>query len=205
MITNPLDPMALAVEIIAQAQKMLVLTGAGISVSAGIPCFTGVNSAPKPDIETRRKIIENTQPTLAHKILAKWETQIPNFLIATQNIDGLHQRASSTRVLEIHGNIEKGSVVEFGDQVTLDFQNIAVPFAMECDVCLLIGTSLTVFPASSLAYLAAYKGAAIIVINPENLSFPSALELPGTADAILEKLDMNWTTRIPGRSLSDAS
>jgi NAD-dependent SIR2 family protein deacetylase len=116
-------------EILSKTQRLLVITGAGISAESGISTYRGTNGAyvNNPDLPSimsaeglradRDKIwkhIEeirlqclNAEPNAAHRILAQWEQEqrFSEFLIATQNIDGLHQKAGSDRVSELHGSL----------------------------------------------------------------------------------------------------
>jgi len=115
--------------ILHRAERLLVITGAGISAESGMPTYRGPEGeytknpglpvvmsaeafANDPNVvwqrvdEMRIKAAE-CQPNSAHQILAKWENQyrFGGFLIATQNIDGLHRKAGSDRVSEIHGSL----------------------------------------------------------------------------------------------------
>ncbi|PMB13344.1 NAD-dependent deacylase [Fischerella thermalis CCMEE 5319] len=130
----------------------------------------------------RRKQVITTQPTEAHYLLADLEKKYPNMWIITQNIDDLHERAGSKNVIHLHGEIRKvrssvdpnliynqegwelkigdtcelGSqlrphVVWFGEEVPL--MELAYEIALQADVFVVIGTSLQVYPAASLAYM----------------------------------------------------
>ena len=118
-----------AAEIIKSSKSVLVITGAGISAESGVPTYRGPGGlyTDSPGLENiltaetlkndparvwehineMRVIVKNSSPNKTHKILAKWEKQniFSNFLIATQNVDGLHKEAGSNRVSELHGNI----------------------------------------------------------------------------------------------------
>ncbi len=112
-----------------QAQRIAVLTGAGISAESGVPTFrdaqTGLWAQYRPeDLATpeafrrnpklvwewyswRREMVAKVEPNAGHRALATWETLTPTFTLITQNVDGLHQRAGSRNVLELHGNITR--------------------------------------------------------------------------------------------------
>ena len=113
-------------DLIKKSKYAIGFTGAGISVESGIPPFTGVGglwnkydpkfielsffySNPKRSWEEMRKIFFNSmgtaQPNKAHQVLANLEKQGIIKGIITQNIDGLHQAAGSTNVVEFHGTI----------------------------------------------------------------------------------------------------
>ncbi len=112
------------------AEKICVLTGAGVSAESGVPTFRGGgNSAvwkgmPFDRISSaqmvrenlaevwewfnyRRGVLGKCQPNAAHFALAEWQDKFEDFTLVTQNIDGLHTRAGSREVLELHGNINR--------------------------------------------------------------------------------------------------
>jgi NAD-dependent deacetylase len=111
------------------ATAALALTGAGISAESGIPTFrapgTGLWSQYRiTDFATpgawqrnpklvwgwythRRRIARAAQPNPGHRALATLEAYYPDFTLVTQNVDGLHTRAGSTSVAELHGNIHR--------------------------------------------------------------------------------------------------
>ncbi|MEN6437965.1 MAG: NAD-dependent deacylase [Syntrophobacter sp.] len=109
-----------------QARKVTVLTGAGISAESGVPTFRGEGGLWKQyramDLATpeafardsrlvwefynwRRELLAPLSPNAGHHALAEIERRVPQFTLITQNIDGLHQKAGSGKVLELHGNI----------------------------------------------------------------------------------------------------
>jgi NAD-dependent deacetylase len=123
------------VEVICQAKHVVVSTGAGISAESGIPTFRGKEGlwkkyraeelatptafAQNPELvwefyEWRRGIISEKEPNPGHKVIARWENVFPAFSLITQNIDGLHKKAGSKDILELHGNIWKLRCTEEG-------------------------------------------------------------------------------------------
>jgi NAD-dependent deacetylase len=107
-------------------KQVIVLTGAGISAESGVPTFRGedglwkqyraeelatpaaFNANPKLVWEWydwRRGIIGKAEPNPGHRAIAEMEGIFPHFFLITQNVDGLHRRAGSTKVIEIHGNL----------------------------------------------------------------------------------------------------
>jgi NAD-dependent deacetylase len=179
-------------------QKLIVLTGAGISAESGLRTFRDsdglweghdIYEVASPEgwkkdaalvqnfYNLRRKDVANAQPNAAHIGLAKLEEHF-DVRIITQNIDDLHERAGSTRVLHLHGeiikmrseyndteffpitgDIEMGHlaadggqfrphVVWFGEAVPMI--QPAILEIMQADLFVLIGTSLNVYPAAGL-------------------------------------------------------
>jgi NAD-dependent deacetylase len=123
-------------------RSMAVLTGAGISAESGVPTFRGKDGLWRQyraeDLATpeafrrnptlvwewydwRRELIANCQPNQAHLILAEMEKALPDFTLIAQNVDGLHRRAGSQKVVEFHGNlwdvrcVTEGTVREYRD------------------------------------------------------------------------------------------
>ncbi|MEW5900659.1 MAG: NAD-dependent deacylase [Acidobacteriota bacterium] len=113
-------------EILRGRPRVAVLTGAGISAESGIPTFRGKDGLWKqfraeelatpeafdrdPKLvwewyDWRRGIIGACEPNEGHRVLARWEKEFPSFVLITQNIDGLHRKAGSAKILELHGNI----------------------------------------------------------------------------------------------------
>ncbi len=127
-VTQDKKVFAAAAEFLAESRSLLVLTGAGISKESGVPTYQqaeqGDLNGPSPisfdefttdpfdvwrRIDDWRGIIAKSSPNAAHEELACWENQnfFDRFLIATQNVDGLHQAAGSRNVTELHGNVWK--------------------------------------------------------------------------------------------------
>ncbi len=117
-----------AAAILRQAKRVVALTGAGISAESGVPTFRGEHGlwrqfraedlatpeafARDPKLvwewyDWRRGIIAGVRPNPGHVTLAAWEKRFPEFALITQNVDGLHARAGSTILAELHGNIWK--------------------------------------------------------------------------------------------------
>lgn len=114
------------VRALARARSVAVLTGAGISAESGIPTFRGAGglwrnhdatSLATPEAfradpklvwefyEYRRQVVAKAQPNPGHATLVAMEAAYPNFLLVTQNVDGLHQRAGSKQVHLLHGSL----------------------------------------------------------------------------------------------------
>jgi len=115
-------------EKLRQSERVVVLTGAGISAESGVPTFRGEGGLWRnyraTDLATpeafhrdpglvwefyswRRELLAPLRPNAAHLALVKIEAQSRDFLLITQNIDDLHRLAGSRNILELHGNIWK--------------------------------------------------------------------------------------------------
>lgn len=126
MSTSLVDRVAAAAKRLRAAGRVVVLTGAGVSAESGVPTFRGPGGLWRQyraeDLATpeafardprlvwewyawRREIIVPLLPNPAHRALAGLEARTPEFLLATQNVDGLHGAAGSRRVVELHGSI----------------------------------------------------------------------------------------------------
>ena len=210
-----------------QAKKMVFVTGAGISQESGIPTFRGNDGLwrkydpmqlatidafyQNPKLvwewyEDRRKNILVAKPNAGHVAisdLAKYK----EVWVLTQNIDGLHQRAGSKNVLELHGsiitikctvcdfkdkiisnfsqvppvckcgNILRPDVVWFGESLPQDVWKEAMMQASQCDVMVVAGTSLAVSPANLLPVYAKQNGAIMIEVNPEETLMSHSMDL----------------------------
>lgn len=205
-----------------------MLTGAGMSAESGVPTFRdqdGLWANFKPEelatpqafqrdplkvwawYRLRRAALQRVLPHAGHRVLAAWEHRIGDFHVVTQNVDGLHHRAGSRNVIELHGRLDvvrcvgcrkerqtlddlgedphcdacssrvRPGVVWFGETLPVGAFERAVDAARRCDVMLVIGTSGVVQPAASLAELAKGYGAKLIDINPNRS------ELSDIADA----------------------
>ena len=117
------------------AERVLVLTGAGVSAESGVPTFRGggnttvwkgmpfdvISSAAMVQrdlpavwewFDYRRNLLKTLQPNAAHYAIADWQKQFPTVTVVTQNIDGLHHAAGSTNVIELHGSIWRSRCVD---------------------------------------------------------------------------------------------
>jgi NAD-dependent deacetylase len=231
------------VELLRGARRMAALTGAGISTAAGIPDFRG----PRGLYVTRQydpektfdigyfdrdptyffafardfvQLVEHVKPTLTHRFLAALEAQGKLEAVITQNIDGLHQKAGSQRVLEVHGSVRSGhcrscgkaygyealrakvlggtiarceacggvvkpDIVFFGEAVQA--MDEASEVANRADLFLVIGSSLTVYPA---ALLPQYAGGRVVVVNqgPVEMASTEWLHVDEAADPFFARV-----------------
>ena len=195
-------------------KKIVVLTGAGISAESGIKTFRDADGlweghdvmqvaspegfAKNPQLvlnfyNQRRKQLISVKPNSAHFDLVKLENDY-DVTIITQNVDDLHERAGSSKVVHLHGELIKSrSVVntdkiydcigdiKIGDKDTQGFQlrphivwfgeavpmlSKAIDIVAECDILIIIGTSMQVYPAASLADYIMYN-TPIYFIDPK--------------------------------------
>ena len=121
--------------IVGTTENICVLTGAGISAESGVPTFRspdGLWSKFKPEelanfdafmrnpslvwewYQHRRMVMHAVQPNAGHRALAELESMVKRFTLVTQNVDNLHTRAGSQKVLELHGNLERSYCVQCG-------------------------------------------------------------------------------------------
>ena len=227
-------------EQIKNYKKIVFVTGAGISQESGIPTFRGKDwlwrnydpmklatidafyENPKLVWEwynERRSNIFQAQPNPGHNAIAELE-KYAQITILTQNIDGLHKKAGSSNILELHGsivkikcsvcdyneeilteifdfpplckcgNILRPDVVWFGEPLPQDVWQNAIEFASQCDLMVIVGTSLAVSPANTLPLYAKQNNATLIEINPEKTEMSEKMDeiIRNTNVEILPKL-----------------
>jgi NAD-dependent deacetylase len=235
-----MDFPASLIESLLGAKKIVALTGAGISAESGLATFrdaqTGLWSKFKPEelataeafrqnpklvsdwYAWRREQALKAQPNAGHLALAEMENRAPGFLLVTQNVDGLHARAGSKRMVELHGNIHRfrcfendcvndnfdikqgrcrscgghlrPAVVWFGEMLPVDVLESAIVAAEDCDIFFSIGTSSLVYPAADLWRRAKNNRAIVIEINkdPTPLTPLADYSFLGQAGEILPEL-----------------
>lgn len=137
-MTSLLTIPPMLVECLRVARHMVVLTGAGVSQESGLRTFrdsqTGLWAQYKPeDLATpeaflrdpklvwdwyamRREKVGAVQPNLGHFALARIEKRASRFTLITQNVDGLHRKAGSVNVVELHGNLQRVKCFSCGRQ-----------------------------------------------------------------------------------------
>lgn len=221
--------------------KIVVLSGSGISAESGLPTFRDANglwrnhdwrqlASPEgwrkhPELvlefyNERRAQAAAAQPNAAHRALAELESKY-EVVIVTQNVDDLHERAGSTRVVHLHGQltwargtsrrrlrrhigaapIRIGDLCEDGTQLRPDIvwfgeavpaMDEAADEVADADKVLVVGTSLTVYPAASLTgYARADAEKALCSLEIEAL--PHGYEwLRGSAATTIPGLVRRW-------------
>ena len=214
-------------QVLKDSKKIVFVTGAGISQESGIPRFRGKDRLwrnydamklatidafyddPKLVWEwytERRENIFSANPNPGHATISELE-KFCNVIVLTQNIDGLHQRAGSTNVLELHGsivrikctvcnyidtisdefdklpplckcgNILRPDVVWFGEALPQKVWENAIVHASTCDTMIIAGTSLVVSPANTLPIYAKQNNATLIEVNPEETVMSKEMDL----------------------------
>ncbi len=211
-------------------KKLVFLTGAGMSVESGFKTFRGNNGLWEeypvervashegwlndPDLVTRFYNERRTQlfastPNKGHLLVAEMEKWYSTTVV-TQNVDNLHERAGSTHVIHLHGELDKvcssrepynpkyirqlteencivapgtkaddGSllrpyIVFFGESVPM--MEPAIEVTQEADVCVVIGTSLVVYPAAGLlSYLR--QDVPVYIIDPADVPYNRYLNI----------------------------
>jgi NAD-dependent deacetylase len=213
-------------QMIADAGRMVVFTGAGISTESGIPDFRspgGVWSKMSPiyfqdfvrSEDKRREAWTRAfsgsagwvgkKPNAGHYAVARLVAQGKVAAVITQNVDNLHQDSGvpADKVIELHGNasyakclecglrhelevlkqsflgtgeipacrecggIVKTATISFGQSMPEDAMERAEEETLACDMCLVLGSSLVVYPAAGFPLLAKRSGARLVIVNRE--------------------------------------
>lgn len=204
---------------VSEVRNIVILTGAGISAESGLATFRGpdglweghrVEQVATPEAyerdpalvhkfyDARRARLAEVEPNPAHLALARLDAIWPGeLLIITQNVDDLHQRAGTKRLLHMHGRLTSGWCLAcgerfgwagpMGEKACCPVCQVAgrvrpdivwfgeMPYEMErieealasCDLFVSIGTSGAVYPAAGFVQTARYRGATTVEINLE--------------------------------------
>lgn len=213
-------------ELVAQSQRILIFTGAGVSTESGIPDFRspgGIWTKYDPDDFTIQKFRSDrgvrkkvwqlmtdpemkfgfAEPNAAHLAIAELQAMGKLYAVVTQNVDGLHQKAgvSDNAVFELHGDMSHAKCLEceshypfeqviqwlqqciedpqcpkcggilkpagvfFGEQLPFDVLSESEKRCRNCDLCIVVGSSLQVVPAANLPYYAVQSNAKLVIIN----------------------------------------
>lgn len=198
---------------------VVFFTGAGMSAESGVPTYRGKGGiwkhydyeryACQPAFERdpvgvwefhnyRRELVGRCQPNDGHRFVTACEQLVPHVTVVTQNIDGLHERAGSSTVHELHGSLwrsrcdtcsfratefdaplteihcpncrafKRPDIVWFGDMLSADVIESAMSALRNCDLLVSIGTSAVVYPAAELPFVAKQSGAHLVEINPDD-------------------------------------
>jgi NAD-dependent deacetylase len=199
--------------LLRKRQPCVVLTGAGISTESGIPDFrspTGIWAQYDPmeyaTIDAFRRdpekvwefyalrldALAEAEPNAGHLALAELERRGLVQAVVTQNIDGLHQRAGSRDVIEVHGSIRTAECIECGETASLDHakprcarcgalmkpgvvmfgellpvaeMERATELARQAGLLLVVGSALEVYPVAGLPQETLAAGGALAIVN----------------------------------------
>lgn len=212
-------------DLILEAKKIIVFTGAGVSTESGLPDFRGSRGIWKrfdPDDFTYQKFLSHAhtrqlwwqlvregslslllEPNSAHYAIAELDRLGKLEAVITQNIDNLHQQAGvpDEKVLELHGNLKwavclgcqrrypfeqvktmldrgesipaceacsgilKPNIIFFGEELPEGVYEAALKSAESADLAIVIGSTLTVYPAAEIPARAHSSGARLVIIN----------------------------------------
>ena len=217
-------------EIIDNSNHIVFFTGAGVSTASGIPDFRSTDGLynqkyqfPPEEILSHHFFKQHTEeffrfyrdkmlypdvkPSFVHQYIATLEKRNKKVTVITQNIDGLHQLAGSTNVLELHGSVLRNTCMQCHTKYPLDeiLKMDTVPHCPKCngiikpdvvlyeegldetilnqslhalqtaDTCIVLGTSLVVYPAAGL--LRYFGGDKLVLINRDQTSYDSTADL----------------------------
>ena len=201
-------------------RKILIFSGAGVSAESGVKTFrdndglwnnfkvedvatiSAWNRNPQPVIDFynfRRREMIGVDPNAAHEIIAKLESDF-DVTIVTQNVDDLHEKAGSTNIIHLHGELSKlrseynsetkkpfdsdlvlgdvcpeggqfrPDIVWFGENLDFDKIEKTKEVAKEADVCIVVGTSMQVSPANTIPWLTK-ETCIIYYVDPGDMGF----------------------------------
>jgi NAD-dependent deacetylase len=212
------ESLQLVADTISNSEYLIALTGAGISRESNVPTFRGKDGLWRnydamelatPDAfrrnptlvwewyTWRQGLISECDPNPAHTTLVEWEKTGMLKSVITQNVDGLHIRAGSRNVLEVHGDLWalkctscdytgrlyspaegipscpecssnlRPDVVWFGESLDSNVISKVYHELELADVCIVIGTSALVQPAASFPLVVKQRGGQLIEVNVE--------------------------------------
>lgn len=214
---------------IDESSRIVAFTGAGISTESGICDFRSVDGLynqkfeyPPEEIISHSFYVRRPEyffrfyrekmlplgfaPNIAHRMLAKWEEAGKLDAVVTQNIDGLHQKAGSKRVYELHGSVLRNYCVRCGEFHSAEFVRDAagipkcgcggtvkpdvvlyeesldqtvieksIHAIQNADLLMVLGTSLTVYPAAG--FIRYYRGKRLVLINRDATPYDHQADL----------------------------
>ncbi len=240
-----------AASLVAEAKKIVVFTGAGVSTESGIPDFRGPEGLwsrydPEDftierflsDREVRKKhwqlltgnefIVADAKPNAAHYAITDLQSMGKLYGIITQNVDGLHQKAGvpESLVFQLHGDLSHAKCLEcacrypiqevknwikqgieepecpacsgmlkpdavfFGEQLPFGTLMESESRSKTCDLCMVLGSTLVVYPAATMPVHAARSGAKLVIINmgPTALDEIATIRIEGKAGEIMPRI-----------------
>ncbi len=238
-------------DLLRNAEKVLVFTGAGVSTESGIPDFRsadGIWSKYDPEDFTIQKFLSDKKarkmhwnllvdgdlsmfkaaPNPAHHAITELIKTGKLYGVVTQNVDGLHQKAGlpEEMVFQLHGDLShakcldcssrfpmqtvaewisddveepvcekcsgmlKPDAVLFGEQLPFDVLSEAERRSRDCDLCIVLGSTLSVYPAALIPRYASESGAKLVIINlgPTELDSWADIRIEGKAGEIMPRI-----------------
>jgi NAD-dependent deacetylase len=192
--------LAQAREWLASANAVAALTGAGISAESGVPTFRGPGGmwrnfrpedlatpqafARNPQLvwewyDWRRGLVAKAEPNAGHLALAELERQKRSFWLVTQNVDGLHDRAGSRRLIKLHGDLWTVRCTSCGAKShNAEVPLKSLPPKCECGGMLRPGVVWfgEALPANALeqAYAVAQRADLFLVLGTSSVVYPAA-------------------------------
>ena len=214
-------------ELVRGHRPLVVLTGAGISTESGIPDFrsaTGIWATYEPmevahidafrrDPEKvwefygrRLQALGDAQPNDGHRALAELEEQAWIRAVVTQNVDGLHQRAGSREVVEVHGSLREAECIHCGARAPMEdaLASLPLPPCPECGEVLKPGVVMfgELLPAAAIKRAQALAAeASVLLVVGSSLEVHPIAGLPGEtlgaggALAIVNRGGTPWDSR----------
>jgi NAD-dependent deacetylase len=238
---------AAALQWLRDARRILVFTGAGISTESGIPDFRGPNgvwTTRDPQRYTIQRYLSEREvrverwrdrltsrlgeadPNAAHLAVTRLQQAGLVPVVVTQNIDGLHQKAGTANVIELHGTsaeamclecarrmpidvaldrvregdldphceicggLLKTATISFGQAMIAADMDRALEEARRCDVCLSVGSTLSVWPAAAVPVETVRNGGRLLILNDgaTDLDGMATLLISGRAGTVLPAL-----------------
>ena len=218
-------------EMIDECNNIVFFTGAGVSTESGIKDFRSKDGLYNeknsykypPEYLLSKKCFEddlkefykyykdkmnslNYKPNVTHKYIKQLENQGKDVIVITQNIDGLHAKAGSSVIYELHGTVNKNHCLKCGKEYSGEyvFKSKGIPKCdcggiikpdvvlygeslpenewinseqaiSKCELLIVMGTSLTVYPASGLINL--FRGKYLVILNQEKTPFDKTADL----------------------------
>lgn len=224
-----MQPLEQLINWINESKRIVFFGGAGVSTESGIPDFRSADGLyhqrfeyPPEQIISHSFFCRNPEyffefyrekmlplgyePNVTHRKLSQWEEEGRLLRVITQNIDGLHQKAGTQLISELHGSvlrnycmrchksysaqfikdasgvpkcscggIIKPDVVLYEESLDGDTLEASIAAIVECDLLIVAGTSLTVYPAAGLINY--YHGDRLVLINRDSTPFDYRADL----------------------------
>ena len=238
-------------DLIRSSEKVLIVTGAGVSTESGIPDFRGADgiwNKYDPEDFTIQKFMSDksarrlhwnllsdgdlsmfkADPNPAHHAITELNTTGKLYGVVTQNVDGLHQKAGlpEEMVFQLHGDLShakcldcgsrfpmqtvaewvgtdidepvcekcsgmlKPDAVLFGEQLPFEVLSEAERRSRKCDLCIVLGSTLSVYPAALIPRYASESGAKLVIINlgPTELDSRADIRIEGKAGEVMTQI-----------------